>query len=150
EDIDKLRVVYTHQNNGGNILYRESPISSISLSSPFTLISGTHDNSTSTKDNFTTEVVILASNSSQAVGVLATDGDAPPPSGIPELDLPVNSYTNVATDLTLSWKNFNGANFYRVQVSDVADFTHIVYDQSGLTSTSASVTGLANGTTYYW
>src|SRR5690606_17118924 len=150
EDADKLRVVYTHQNNGGNILYKESPISSISLSSPATLISVTYDNSTSTKDNFTTEVVILASNSSQAVGVLAIDGDAPPPTPIPNLEFPVNGYTNVATNLTLSWKDFIGANSYRIQVSDVPEFNYIVYDQSGLTSTSVEIPGLANGTTYYW
>ncbi|HSI76545.1 MAG TPA: fibronectin type III domain-containing protein, partial [Lunatimonas sp.] len=149
EDKNKLRVVYTSQNNGGNILYRESYVSNISLSSQMTLISGTYDNSTSTKDNFTTEIVILASNSTHAVGVLATD-DSSSPANVPILISPENLYFNVSTDPILSWFPYQGADTYRLQLSDTPDFLSLIVDQSGITETSFTVNGLANSTAYYW
>jgi hypothetical protein len=77
ESIGKVRVVYTGADGGSNILYKESSTSNISFSSQLTLISGSFNNVTSTHQTFNPDVVILASNSTQAVGVLASDG-APP------------------------------------------------------------------------
>ena len=76
EAIGKVRVVYTYDEAGGDILYKESATSSISFSNPITLISGNYNNPTSIKSTFSSEVVILASTGSEAVGVLATDGVA--------------------------------------------------------------------------
>ena len=42
------------------------------------------------------------------------------------------------------------ATTFQLQVSTAADFASTVYDQSGLTSASQSVTGLTLGGTYYW
>ncbi|WP_164891087.1 T9SS type A sorting domain-containing protein [Botryobacter ruber] len=76
EAIGKVRVVYTYSEDGGDILYKESLTSSISFGSQRTLISGLYNNATSIKATFSSEVVILASTGSEAVGVLATDGVA--------------------------------------------------------------------------
>ncbi|WP_240676236.1 InlB B-repeat-containing protein [Botryobacter ruber] len=74
EAIGKIRIVYTEVENGGNILYRESQMYNVSFSTPLTLMRGTYNYVTSIKDNHTSEVVILASNDTAAVGVLGIDG----------------------------------------------------------------------------
>jgi hypothetical protein len=71
--------VYTSVTNGGDILYQESSTASISFGAPLLLISGLNNNATSTHQNFSTEVVILASDEAQVVGVLASDSPAPAP-----------------------------------------------------------------------
>ncbi|WP_114778196.1 InlB B-repeat-containing protein [Botryobacter ruber] len=73
ETIGRVRVIYTEIENGGDIRYRESSTSNISFGSSFTLIKGDYNYVTSIKANHSSEVVILASSSSQAVGVLAKD-----------------------------------------------------------------------------
>jgi hypothetical protein len=76
----KLTVVYTTVENGGDIRYTQSPISNISFSPPITLISNPgvlYNYATSTHQNYTSQIVILATNMSsspiQAVGWLASD-----------------------------------------------------------------------------
>src|SRR5690554_2362541 len=150
EDTEKLRVVYTQGNGGGNILYKESSTDNISFGSAFPLIDGVYDNSTSTKDNFTNEVVILASNNSYAVGVLAMDVFQTPPPGVPQLASPSDLTTNVPTAPLFVWDSYGGAEFYRFQLSDSPDFSNLVSDQSFISSSSVSVAGLASATTYYW
>jgi hypothetical protein len=70
-----ITVVYTDDPNSPHrIRYKQTAISSISFGSQFTLIgtsSTNYNNPTSTKQNYTDEVVILASNSGSAVGVIA-------------------------------------------------------------------------------
>jgi hypothetical protein len=73
ESIGKIRIVYNIEG-GGDIFYKESLTSNISFGSQLTLITGLNSNPTSTKDNFTSEIVILASHDNHAVGVLASDG----------------------------------------------------------------------------
>ena len=52
---------------------------------------------------------------------------------------------------TLSWNTSVTATSYQVQVSTVSNFASTVFDQSGITATSASVTpALLNNTQYYW
>jgi hypothetical protein len=70
---DKLKVFYTSVDGGGNILYKESPISSISFGPQQTLFTGNYNNLTTAKENYNSEIVLLASSSSQIVGALATD-----------------------------------------------------------------------------
>ncbi len=80
-------------------------------------------------------------------------GSAPPPPtppAAPTLVSPSNGATDVSTSPTLSWNASSGAASYRVQVSTSSSFTSTVYDQSGITTTSTSVTGLTGGTAYYW
>ena len=76
----------------------------------------------------------------------------PPPStpSVPTLISPVNGATGVSTNPTLSWNATNSADSYGVQVSTDAGFGTIVYNQTGIASTSISLTGLAGNTIYYW
>ncbi len=63
--------------SGGDIIYRESPMSSIAFGPETALISGQFTNTSSTKENYTNEIVIIASTrdtEGQVVGVL---GKAP-------------------------------------------------------------------------
>ncbi|MGV3502252.1 MAG: T9SS type A sorting domain-containing protein [Adhaeribacter sp.] len=77
ETLGKIRVIYTSQTNGGNILYKESAVSHIAFGNELTLIAGVNNFVTSTNQNFSTNIVILASNATQVVGVLASDVLAP-------------------------------------------------------------------------
>ena len=73
EVTEKLRVIYTSWEDGGTIVYRESPTSQISFGDEFTLIPGVYNNPTSTKDNYERNILILASDEITLVGVLAGD-----------------------------------------------------------------------------
>jgi hypothetical protein len=74
EDTNKLRVFYT-PTGGGNVVVRESDASVISFGPAQTLMSGTLDNATSTKDRWAGRVVILAHGSgTQGVLITTTPG----------------------------------------------------------------------------
>ncbi len=73
EAAGKIKVVYSSQEDGGDILYRESPTSMISFSPALTLINGKYNNPTSTKNNYDPDVVILASDAANIVGILGSD-----------------------------------------------------------------------------
>jgi subtilisin family serine protease len=77
---------------------------------------------------------------------------APPPGppAAPGLNSPANGATGVAVPAVLSWNISTGASSYEVQVSIAPDFGTLFYDQTGITTTSASVPGLASNTLYYW
>jgi outer membrane protein OmpA-like peptidoglycan-associated protein/opacity protein-like surface antigen len=68
----------------------------------------------------------------------------------PELVTPANGATGVATNPTLAWNASSGASSYRLQASSDPTFASTTADQSGITTTSYSLTGLGTGTTYYW
>ena len=68
----------------------------------------------------------------------------------PSLSFPSDNSTNISTNSNLDWNFSTGATSYRLQVSDVSDFSTTGVDQSNLTSTSFQVSGLSTGTTYYW
>jgi aqualysin 1 len=78
----------------------------------------------------------------------ATAGGTPP--SAPTLVSPVNGATNVSRSPTLVWSASAGATSYRVQVSTLTNFSSLVYDRSGLTATSATVSGLGSRVDYYW
>lgn len=78
-----LTVIYTDASGSAeNIVYKQSSIGSISFGSKQTLISGSFNNATSTKQNYTDEVVIMAaglvSGDLTAVSVLAYTDDPTP------------------------------------------------------------------------
>ena len=79
-------------------------------------------------------------------------GTAPAPTAppAPVLSSPVESATGVPTPAALLWSPTAGAQTYRVQVSTRSNFTSTVVDQSGLTTTATSATGLAGSTLHYW
>lgn len=76
-----------------------------------------------------------------------TGGNPPQP---PTLLSPVNGTTNVSIPPTLRWNASSGATSYSLQVATDDLFSNLVYNQSGLTSTSQQVQGLNYNTTYYW
>jgi predicted phage tail protein len=67
----------------------------------------------------------------------------------PTLSSPVNGATQQALTTTLAWSSVTGAANYRVQWSLNSDFSTLLGEQT-VTGTSATVSGLSNGTTYYW
>jgi hypothetical protein len=77
EATNKLQVVYTNSETGGNILYKESDISQIMFGNSQILISADPQNSlnynnvSSSKNNYTSEIVILASSGNQLASVIA-------------------------------------------------------------------------------
>jgi Planctomycete extracellular len=81
EAAGRLLVAYTTSENGGDIVYKESSLGTISFGSRQTLINGTVNNVTSTKQNFTGNVVIMAAGGSSAKSVLFSF-DAPPPTNL--------------------------------------------------------------------
>ena len=70
--------------------------------------------------------------------------------GVPVLVSPSNNSTNQSLTPTLSWNAVNGADSYKVQLSDDPGFVTFIVDEVGVTETSIEVTGLSNDTQYYW
>ena len=68
----------------------------------------------------------------------------------PELWLPENYATNVSTEASLTWKSVATATSYRLQVAYDSLFTALAWDNSGLTDTTSTVSGLQVDTVYYW
>ena len=73
----------------------------------------------------------------------------PPPPAAPTLVSPADLATGVAIPAALSWNASTGATSYGVQVSTTSAFTTLAFSQT-VTTTSASATGLAASTVYYW
>ncbi|HUI92207.1 MAG TPA: SUMF1/EgtB/PvdO family nonheme iron enzyme [Chitinivibrionales bacterium] len=68
----------------------------------------------------------------------------------PGLDAPANGTAGMPLTAALSWSAVSGAANYHVQLSTSNLFTAPVADDSTLTTTTKTVSGLARGTTYYW
>ncbi len=68
----------------------------------------------------------------------------------PALLSPEKYANDMPISLTLSWISAGGAESYRLQVDDDYFFNSPVFDQSGITSLSQTVTGLNLSTFYYW
>jgi hypothetical protein len=69
---------------------------------------------------------------------------------VPSLALPANNAQSEPTSLTLSWKSEVNVSTYAVQVSTSSGFGSTVTAQIGLTTTSASITGLSTFSNFYW
>ena len=76
-------------------------------------------------------------------------GPPAPPPAAPVLVSPANAATGVTVPAALSWNASTGATSYTAQVSTSSSFATFAYNQS-VTTTSASVGGLASSTVYYW
>jgi subtilisin family serine protease len=81
---------------------------------------------------------------------LFSGGSTPTVPEAPVLSSPANGATSVLIPPTLTWAASTGATSYQLQVSTSSTFGSTVYNTSGLTATSVSVTGLSASTTYYW
>ena len=64
-----LVVIYTSKTNGGDILYRESPLNKIAFGSRQTLMKGRLNDVTSTKQAFDGDLVVMASFGGKAKAV---------------------------------------------------------------------------------
>ena len=71
-----------------------------------------------------------------------------PPSA-PDLDSPADGATDVLSS-DVAWDATSHAATYRLQVSTVSDFTSTVADETGLTGTDHTVSGLSGSTQYFW
>jgi hypothetical protein len=76
EAANKVVVAYTGTDGGGSIVYRDSPLGNISLGPRQTLISGSLNDVTSSKQTSTSQIVFLADNRS---AMLSYDTVQPPP-----------------------------------------------------------------------
>jgi hypothetical protein len=160
EALGKLKVLYTEKDRGGKILYKESSTSRISFSGTLhTLMSGSYNNVSSIKSNYSSDVVILASNSTHAVGVLASDAGTttPPPSepivkvpDAPKQISPEIRATDVSVSPTLAWAAAERATTYQAQLNTTTNFSNSLFDRSGIQGTSVSLSGLNHNTVYYW
>ncbi|HVP14213.1 MAG TPA: S8 family serine peptidase, partial [Terriglobales bacterium] len=72
------------------------------------------------------------------------------PPNAPTLYFPRNGATKVSVNPTVQWNAAASATSYRLQISTSSSFAAPIVDRSGITATSAAVTGLAAGTLYYW
>jgi hypothetical protein len=69
----------------------------------------------------------------------------------PALVSPVNYATNQSLTPVLTWNSVASAASYLVQVSKDSTFSKsLIFNQSGITTTTQTISGLANYTTYYW
>jgi hypothetical protein len=160
ESLGKLKVLYTEKDRGGKILYKESSTSHISFSgTQHTLMSGSYNNVSSIKSNYSTDVVILASNSTHAAGVLASDaGTTAPPASEPVVSVPEAPKqvspgiraTDVSVSPTLVWEETAGATSYQAQLNTTTNFSNSLFDRGGIKGTSVSLSGLDYNTVYYW
>lgn len=75
ESTQNIKVLYTSIESGGNIIYKESDVNEISFSDIHLLMEGGNDlkynNVSSAKNNYTSEIVIIASSGNQLASVLA-------------------------------------------------------------------------------
>jgi hypothetical protein len=74
----------------------------------------------------------------------------PTPPDPPTLLSPANGATGISPSATLTWNASAGATSYRLQLSAEADFDPLVYDASGITTTSHYAQWLSGATTHYW
>ncbi len=63
---------------------------------------------------------------------------------------PANSTSDVPLSIQLTFTSSKWATVYQVQAATDSGFSSIIFSDSTLTDTSAIVSGLLNGTTYYW
>jgi subtilisin family serine protease len=77
----------------------------------------------------------------------------PPPTVVPTAPAqvsPANAATGVSLTANLSWNAATTATSYAVQVSTDQNFATTVINTTGITTTSSALSGLTNGTVYYW
>lgn len=72
----------------------------------------------------------------------------PPP--VPALVSPADGATGQSTSVSFTWQESLDASSYRLQIASSSTFATLMFDDSTITSTTASVSGLAGGTAFYW
>lgn len=116
ENLNKLRIIYASEDVGGDIIYKESSTSNIIFREPIVLIKGFYNDVSSSKENPGSNMVILASDNKNLVGVLATDLPSPTDvCGIKELFIAYPNPFNLNTTLFF---NFTKADDYTITLYD--------------------------------
>ena len=111
ESNHKIYVIYARSESDGNIVYNYSSTSNISFSSQHTLDQGSFNNVTSTKQNFTNDVVVLYENGSSWSGVMA---------GTQSLPVELVSFSGAlnGTEIKLTWRTDNEVNNYGFNIEN--------------------------------
>lgn len=117
EAAGKLKVIYTSSESNGDILYKESSLSNIAFSRQFTLISGSYNFATSTKNPYTGQTVVLASNSSRVLGILGKDTGA--------------TLANSETELTAYPSPFSASATIRYKLPESGQYSITLHDNQG-------------------
>jgi hypothetical protein len=90
-----------------------------------------------------------ALTANEVVQVMNNSGATPLPAA-PVLASPVNAASNVANNPTLSWNAATGATKYRLEVSELPDFTTTFLTQDNIATASLQITNLLPARVYYW
>lgn len=88
-----------------------------------------------------------AANSPGAFSGISVQPIAP---SAPSLIYPLDKDKGTSINPTLQWSAAAAAGSYRVQLSTTSDFTAVLLEFPGITTTSISVPDLNTATTYYW
>ena len=91
-----LNVIYTSTEGYANILYRQSPLSTITFGPESTLRSGAFNDASSAKDNYTAQLVVIFGSSSEVAGELCRPAGAAP-------NPPQVTIKKVGVDVELTW-----------------------------------------------
>ncbi len=70
--------------------------------------------------------------------------------GMPALNSPENYATEVDPSTTLQWSYVSGAESYNLLVATDRNFTNVILNETGITSTSYQLSGLSSETDYFW
>jgi hypothetical protein len=77
-------------------------------------------------------------------------GTVPGRDDIPKPAFPANGALDQPVATALGWHRTATARSYHIQVSATPDSTALVFDRTGITDTTVTVSGLANAAMYYW
>jgi hypothetical protein len=131
EATGKVRVIYTSQTYGGDILYRESDTGNIAFGKEFTLIKAVYNYASSSHQNFTSEVVIIASFGDYVAGVLAREGSvSSTASGItaPLAEMALPPEPDARVSLLAAPNPFSSATTIRFTLPVGGAYNLVVYD----------------------
>ncbi|MET0636791.1 MAG: T9SS type A sorting domain-containing protein [Chitinophagaceae bacterium] len=141
-----LKVIYASGENGGDIFYKESPISTISFGAEKLLLGNDgnlYDYVTTNTDTYSPEVVLIASklNTSphQAVGLLASDEELPEAGGLAQSMtgrqiVPVKPTEPVKKEIRpalLTPNPFEHSSTLRFTLAETGDYSIVLYNASG-------------------
>ncbi|MEI6950612.1 T9SS type A sorting domain-containing protein [Paraflavisolibacter sp. H34] len=135
EAMGRIKVVYTSKEDGGDILYRESALSSISFGEPHTLLAGNFNNATSTHQTYTNEIVVLATDQStspdQAAGIISYDG-VPSAPAITAAPLEAERLAAAPSlELSVAPNPVSGSGQVRFSLPAAGAYTLTLYDLAG-------------------
>jgi len=147
--IDDFNGVVTHTDNAYQ--WQKDGTNISGATSRSLTIAGAQDS-----DAGTYRLIVTNSNipdltlTSKAITIDVGEGKSTDSPRAPSLISPDDGTTGISTPPTLDWESSSGAETYRVQIGTTSDFSSLVTDNSGLSSTQYGASELSDGTTYYW